>query len=100
MFSGAMKDRSINPTNIYITECTDTIVPAKVDYVDEKTLVRAVLKPLQLLAPSHTYTVVVEGTGDGDMKAVKDASGTPLASDYTFSFTTGLSGGGGDFPCF
>jgi methionine-rich copper-binding protein CopC len=93
-FSEPMKDGTINPTNIYITvgEGTETmVVPAKVDYVDEITPVRAVLKPLAPLEPNTTYTVVVEGTGDGDMKAVKDASGTPLAHDYTFSFTTGTS---------
>jgi hypothetical protein len=94
MFSEPMKDRSINPTNIYITvgEGTETtVVAAKVDYVDEKTPVRAVLKPLEPLEPNTEYTVVVEGRGDGDKKAVKDASGTPLASEYTFSFTTGTS---------
>ena len=93
-FSEAMKDRSINPTNIYITVVvagTETIVPATVDYVDEITPVRAVLKPTEALEPNTEYTVVVEGTGDGDKKAVKDASGTPLASDYTFSFTTGTN---------
>lgn len=92
-FSEAMKDRSINPANIYITKTEDptTIIPAKVDYVDEITPVRAVLKPTEPLEPNTEYTVTVEGKGDGDHKAVKDASGTPLASDYTFSFTTGTS---------
>ena len=83
-FSEQMKDRSINPTNIYITvgEGTETrVVPATVDYVDEITPVRAVLKPTEPLLANTVYTVVVEGRGDGDMKAVKDASGTPLASD-------------------
>src|SRR5215210_5980885 len=88
-FSEPMKDRTINPTNIYIVDDTGTIVPATVDYVDEITPVRAVLKPTAPLEANTTYTVVVEGRGDGDMKAVKDASGTPLATDYTFSFTTG-----------
>jgi hypothetical protein len=90
-FSEPMKDRTINPTNIYITvgEGTETrVVPATVDYVDEITPVRAVLKPTEPLLANTVYTVVVEGRGDGDMKAVKDASGTPLATDYTFSFTT------------
>jgi hypothetical protein len=103
-FSEAMKDRSINTTNIYLVvgNCGLTCgeqprVPVTVDYVDEITPVRAVLKPAEPLLANTVYTVVVEGTGDGDKKAVKDASGTPLASDYTFSFTTGTtsSGGGG-----
>jgi hypothetical protein len=87
-FSEPMKDRTINPTNIYIVDDTGTIVPATVDYVDEITPVRAVLKSTELLKPNTTYTVTVEGAGDGDHKAVKDASGTPLATDYIFSFTT------------
>jgi hypothetical protein len=93
-FSEAMKDRTINTANIYLTKAEDptTIIPAKqVDYVDEITPVRAVLKPLEPLEPNTEYTVTVEGRGDGDMKAVKDASGTPLASEFTFSFTTGTS---------
>jgi hypothetical protein len=89
-FSEPMKDRSINTANIYLTKAEDptTIIPAKVDYVDEITPVRAVLKPLAPLEPNTEYTVTVEGKGDGDKKAVKDASGTRLATDYTFSFTT------------
>jgi hypothetical protein len=31
---------------------------------------------------------VVEGTADGDFVAVKDADGTPMATDYIFHFTT------------
>jgi hypothetical protein len=38
---------------------------------------------------------VVEGTGDGDMKAVKDRGGTPMASDYIFYFTTSTTGNPG-----
>jgi hypothetical protein len=97
-FSEAMRDGSINPENIYLvvgdcgTLCGDQPkVSATVDYVDEILPVRAVLKPLEPLDPNTVYTVVVEGTGDGDMKTVRDASGTTLASDYTFSFTTGTS---------
>ena len=96
-FSEPMKDRTINTANIYLTKAEDptTIIPATVDYVDEITPVRAVLKPVAPLEPNTEYTVTVEGRGDGDHKAVKDASGTPLATDYTFYFTTGSDGGGG-----
>jgi hypothetical protein len=37
------------------------------------------------LEPNTTYRATVEGTEDGDMKAVKDRGGTPMATDYTFS---------------
>jgi hypothetical protein len=49
----------------------------------------AILDPSAPQEPDTENTVVVEGTGDGDMKAVKDRGGTQLASDYVWSFTTG-----------
>ena len=104
-FSEAMMERSINTTTFYLLpghftyeqlNCTASIclvLPAPVDATvryndDTKT---AVLNPTAPLASNTEYTAVVEGTGDGDMKAVKDRGGTPMASDYIFYFTT--SGG-------
>jgi Bacterial Ig-like domain len=97
-----MKAKSINTSTFYLTvggfPCpgcitTTTTIPATVKYnADNKT---AVLNPSAALAANTTYTATVEGTGDGDMKAVKDRGGTPLATDYTFSFTTGS----GPPPC-
>src|SRR5215207_7808743 len=127
-FSEAMKERSINTTTFYLLQghftaanppssCTTPPVPpsttpvvgpcpapvaATVRYNDDTKT--AILDPTESLTPcTEEYTAVVEGTGDGDMKAVKDRGGTPLATDYIFSFTTGSgggSGGGGDLPCF
>ena len=89
-FSEPMKDRSINPNNIKVyLGCTLTIVPAKVDYVDEITPVRAVLKPTELLAEDTTYRVEVEGADALDGNGVKDAVGTPMEETYTFFFSTG-----------
>jgi len=52
-----------------------------------------------VLQPGAKYTVVVEGTGDGDYVAVKDTGGTPLLTpltgDYIFHFTTAAASGGG-----
>jgi hypothetical protein len=89
-FSEQMKDRSINPNNSksYLG-CTGTLVPATVDYVDEITPVRAVLKPTELLAEDTTYRVEVEGANALDGNGVKDKSGEPLAATYTFFFSTG-----------
>jgi Bacterial Ig-like domain len=122
-FSEAMKERTINTTTFYLLQghftaanppssCTTPPVPpsttpvvgpcpspvaATVRYnADTKT---AILDPTESLTPCTEYTAVVEGTGDGDMKAVKDRGGTPMASDYIFYFTTGSSGGGGSHPC-
>ena len=89
-FSEPMKDRSINPNNIYITVgCTLDRVAAKVDYVDEITPVRAVLKPVAPLAEDTSYTVWVDGADALDGNGVKDASGTPMEETYTFRFSTG-----------
>jgi hypothetical protein len=118
-FSEAMKERSINTTTFYLLQghftaanppssCTKPPVPpsttpvvgpcpapvaATVRYnADNRT---AILNPTNPLLSGTEYTAVVEGTGDGDMKAVKDRGGTPMASDFIFSFTTGGGGPGG-----
>ena len=48
----------------------------------------AILDPSAPQEPDTENTAVVEGTGDGVMKAVKDRGGTPMESDYIFYFTT------------
>ena len=68
------------------TAACPTPIPATVSY-DAATLT-AILNPSSTLALNTKYTVVVEGTADGDYVAVKDADGTPMATDYIFSFTT------------
>ena len=71
------------------TRCPDPI-PATVSY-NAVTFI-ATLNPYGSsttgLLPNTTYTAVVEGTADGDYVAVKDADGTPMATDYIFHFTT------------
>src|SRR5215208_5496735 len=69
--------------------CAQTLfIPATVSYTaGTKT---ATLNPSSTLLPNTTYTAVVEGAADGDFVAVKDADGTPMASDRIFSFTTAL----------
>jgi Bacterial Ig-like domain/PA-IL-like protein len=112
-FSEAMKERSINTSTFYLlpghftyeqlnctasatTVCVDLPAPvaATVRYNDDTKT--AVLNPTATLASNTEYTAVVEGRGDGDMKAVKDRGGTAMATDYIFYFTTGS--GGGDHP--
>jgi hypothetical protein len=113
-FSEAMKERSINTSTFYLLQghftaanppssCTTGTPPvtaacpapvaATVRYNDDTKT--AILDPSASLALNTEYTAVVEGTGDGDMKAVKDRGGTPMASDYIFYFTTGC----GVFDC-
>jgi Big-like domain-containing protein len=103
-FSEAMKARSINTNTFNLYQghltyeqlngcpapgCVADPVAATVRYnADNRT---AILDPSNPLLSGTEYTAVVEGTGDGDMKAVKDRGGTPMARDYIFYFTT--SGG-------
>src|SRR5215218_10662682 len=63
-----------------------TPIPATVSYTAVTNT--AILNPNSALAVGTTYTAVVEGTADGDFVAVKDADGTPMATDYIFHFTT------------
>jgi len=49
------------------------------------------LSPSSTLSASTVYTVSIKGGSSG----VKDLAGNALASDYTWSFTTAASGGGG-----
>jgi hypothetical protein len=113
-FSEAMKARSINTSTFYLLQghfsaanppssCTTgtpvltaacpAAIPARVRYNDDSKT--AILDPTNPLLANTEYTAVIEGTGDGDMKAVKDRGGTPMASDYIFYFTTAGSGPGG-----
>src|SRR5215211_2092799 len=65
------------------TACPDPI-PATVSY--NAATNTATLNPSSTLVAGTTYTAVVEGTADGDYMAVKDADGTPMATDYIFHF--------------
>jgi hypothetical protein len=71
------------------TRCPDPIL-ATVSY--NASTNTATLNPTPTLLRNKTYTVVVEGTADGDFVAVKDADGTPMlvpgTGDYIFHFTT------------
>ena len=100
-FSEAMKESSINTSTFYLYQGHLTGIPGgggvtapvagTVRYNDDTKT--AILDPTASLVSFTEYTAFVEGTGDGDMKAVKDRGGTPLATDYIFYFTTGSVGG-------
>jgi Bacterial Ig-like domain len=66
----------------------DSSLPATVRYNAETRT--TVLDPSAPLQSNTEYTAIVEVTGD--MMAVKDRGGTPMARDYSFSFTTGSVG--------
>lgn len=76
-FSEAMDPASINTGNFTLTPAGGALVPATVTYANGT----AVLDPTTALLGSTVYTAVVT-TG------VKDVAGTPMASNYTWTFTT------------
>ena len=81
-------------TGAILAPCpTANIVPARVSYTAGTNT--ATLNPTSTLALNTKYTVVVEGTADGDFVAIKDTGGTPmltpLTGDHIFHFTTWAS---------
>jgi hypothetical protein len=73
-----------------ITAPCPAAIPATVSYTAGTNT--ATLNPTPTLDLNTKYTVVVEGSADGDYVAVKDTGGTPLLTpltgDYIFHFTT------------
>jgi len=92
------KSATKNPRRFCITVTSSstacpTPIPATVSYTTGTNT--ATLNPTSTLDLNTKYTVVVEGTADGDFVAVKDTGGTPmltpLTGDYIFHFTTWTS---------
>src|SRR5215218_4314858 len=82
-------------TGAILAPCPANIVPATVSYTAGTNGGTATLNPTSTLALNTKYTVVVEGSADGDFVAVKDTGGTPLLTpltgDFIFHFTTWTS---------
>jgi hypothetical protein len=76
-----------------ILEPCPAAIPATVSYTAGTNT--ATLNPTSTLALNTKYTVVVEGSADGDFVSVKDTDGTPmltpLTGDFIFHFTTWTS---------
>ena len=81
-FSEHMLNTTINTNTITIQEPDNDIVTAQVSYDSVNKL--ASVNPSTPLAYSTVYTATVKGGPSG----VKDSGGNPLASDYTWTFTT------------
>ena len=100
-FSEPMDPLTLQGGNFELRDAADALVPATVSY-DANTQT-ATLTPNAALAPSTQYTAKLKGGTGG----VSDVAGNPLASDYSWSFTTSaqpitahaqsgaISGGGG-----
>lgn len=87
-FSKAMTPSTINSSTVELRDAANVLVPAAITY--DATAKSAVISPNSMLVSTTTYTAKIKGGTSG----VKDAAPTPnsLASDYTWSFTTGGPG--------
>ncbi len=81
-FSKAMDPATISNSSFELLDPSSAQVSATVSYDSSSST--ATLSPSAPLANSKTYTATIKSGTSG----VKDVAGNPLASDYTWSFTT------------
>jgi hypothetical protein len=81
-FSEALAPATVSGSTFELRDGTGALVPASVTWNAATT--SAVLQPAAALAESTTHTATVKGGPAG----VTDAGGTPMAADFTWSFTT------------
>ncbi len=84
-FNEPMDASTISGTTIELRNASNQVVEAEVSYNAPSRTVT--LDPTASLAAATTYTARVTGGASG----VKDASGNPLVSDVTWTFTTGAA---------
>ncbi len=75
-----------NLTSAELCSTTDSPIEAAVSYNKKKKL--AILNPASSLKGNTQYTALVEGASDTDAFAVQDRSGTTMATDLIWHFTT------------
>ena len=88
-FSEPMDQATIDGATFELRNSSNQLVSATVVYNGSANT--ATLTPAAALADSATYTARVYGGAGG----VTDATGTPMSSDYTWSFTTAAAGASG-----
>ena len=90
IFSEAINGSTVTGSTFQLRDAGNNLVSASVSTSSNQ----ITLTPTASLTASTTYTVTIVGGASG----VKDLSGNALVSNYTWSFTTGSSGGGGTGP--
>ena len=81
-FSEPMDAQTINTATFELRDPSDAVTPASITYNSEMNT--ASLNPTASLIPSTQYTARVIGGVDG----VKDIAGNPLATDFSWIFST------------
>jgi hypothetical protein len=82
-FNKALDQTTVNTTNFQLLGPSNSVVSATVTY--NGGTFTATLQPASALAYSTTYTALLPAGG------VKDTTGTPLAANVTWTFTTGAA---------
>jgi hypothetical protein len=84
VFSEPLDSASLTASTVMLRNAANNLVSATISYSPSDFTVT--LTPLQPLQPQQTYTVTLKG--GSATPHITDATGTPLASDFTWSFTT------------
>jgi N,N-dimethylformamidase beta subunit-like protein/uncharacterized protein DUF4082/Big-like domain-containing protein len=84
VFSEPLDATSLSASTVMLRDASNNLVTAAVSYSASD--FKVTLTPQQLLQSGQTYTVTLKG--GSATPHITDASGTPLASDFTWSFTT------------
>jgi large repetitive protein len=84
VFSEALDPATLDESTVILRDAANNLVPINISYASSTFTVS--LAPQQLLEFGQTYTVTLKG--GNSTPYITDAAGTPLASDYTWSFTT------------
>jgi Domain of unknown function (DUF4082)/Bacterial Ig-like domain/Bacterial Ig domain len=83
-FSEALDPASVNASTVLLIDAANNQVPVDISY--DASAFMVTLTPQQLLQPGQAYTVTFKG-GPAALH-ITDLAGTPLASDYVWSFIT------------
>ena len=81
-FNEAMDGATISSATFWLRDATNALVAATVTYNADTR--RATLMPNTILNQNTTYTATLQGTSSG----VKDVAGNPLATNFSWSYTT------------
>jgi hypothetical protein len=84
VFSEPLDGTSVSASTVMLRDASNNLVTAAVSYSSSD--FKVTLTPQQLLQSGQTYTVTLKG--GSATPHITDATGTPLASDFTWSFTT------------
>jgi hypothetical protein len=83
-FSEALDFASVNASTVLLTDAANNSVPVNISY--DASAFKVTLTPQRLLQPGQAYTVTFKGGSSASH--ITDSAGTPLASDYAWSFIT------------